>query len=154
MSLPGIGITVMLAAIVILWIVLPLLRRTEDTTTAAGDALSHQRERLTLYYSRVLRNIHDLDEDYGTGKLDEAEYHQEREAWTQRGVAALQALDNLAQANPQPLIAEQEAPIGEDAPDAVLPELVTASGPLDDAALDASIEAAIEAAVRKQRAQL
>lgn len=143
MSLPGLVAALVLALIVIMWIVLPLLRRTDRENTAhAEDIVSHHRERLTLYYSRVLRNIHDLDEDFTVGKLDEAEYQQEREIWAQRGVAALQALDSLDQQDAPPLVsASTKNPRQAD--------ILT-----DDAALDASIEAAIEAAVQKQRAHL
>jgi hypothetical protein len=149
MSLPGLAIALMLAFVVVLWIGLPLLRREEPNNTDVVDARNRQQERLTLYYSRVLRNIHDLDEDFATGKLDEAEYQQEREAWTQRGVAALQALDTLTQKNPPPQIStEAHAAEVNNSP------MTFDDTGLDDAALDASIEAAIEAAVRKQRAQL
>jgi hypothetical protein len=149
MSLPGLIAALVLAVVVVGLIALPLLRRGQGETTTLTDTLSRQRERLTLYYSRVLRNIHDLDEDFATGKLDEAEYQQEREAWTQRGVAALQALDNLAQRTP--LISEQEPAVRTSSSEDTQPKAVST---LDDAALDASIEAAIEAAVRKQRSQM
>jgi uncharacterized membrane protein len=147
MSLPGLVAVLVLAVIVVLWIALPLLRRENSDNMTVSSAISRQRERLTLYYSRVLRNIHDLDEDFATGKLDEAEYQQEREAWAQRGVAALAALDNIAQSN-QPLTSQPDAASD---PDDMYPESAPA---VDDAALDASIEAAIEAAVQKQRTHM
>lgn len=156
MSLPGLAAALLLAALVVLWIALPLLRRPDRETVAATDSASRQRERLLLYYSRVLRNIHDLDEDFATGKLDEAEYQQEREAWAQRGVAALQALDHLAQADALPHIRSQPAASRSDHSDDADNRLIDAAIAVDDddAALDASIEAAIEAAVREQRARL
>ncbi len=144
MSLPGLAAALVLALIVIVWVILPLLRRTDQDSAApvGTDAISRQRDRLTLYYSRVLRNIHDLDEDFAVGKLNESEYRQEREIWAQRGVAALQALDSLTQQDAPPLVTASAEHLHED-------DILT-----DDAALDASIEAAIEAAVQKQRAQL
>jgi hypothetical protein len=95
---------------------------------SVGDPLAEkQRERLLVYYERVLRNIRDLDEDYALGKIASEEYQQERETWAARGVQVLKALDAKID---QPMIA---------------------STPADDAAVDHAIDDAIEAAVRDAR---
>lgn len=92
MSLEGLLLSVVIFALVLIFIGAPLLsRRKLDTVQAA----QRQRERLTVYYERVLHNLHDLDEDYATGKLDADDYTQERELWTQRGIVALKQLETL-----------------------------------------------------------
>ena len=124
MSLAGLIVAFGILAALMLWIGWPWLRGTPAKT---ADAVPRQRERLQVYYERVLRNIHDLDEDYAIGKLDQADYAFEREQWAQRGVAALKAMDELDAAH---LVASAEVPT------------------LD---LDERIEAAIEDAVRTAR---
>jgi hypothetical protein len=88
-------IAALLTLLVVGWAVAPLLRGRAVSDGADADARARQRERLTLYYQRALRNIHDLDEDYSLGKLDATAYATEREAWVSRGVAALRALEAL-----------------------------------------------------------
>ncbi|MEP7290517.1 MAG: hypothetical protein ABI835_01985, partial [Chloroflexota bacterium] len=61
MSPQGALFALLLALFVIAWIVMPLLQR--SAKTEADPLLEKQRERLLVYYERVLRNIHDLDED-------------------------------------------------------------------------------------------
>ncbi|MEO8396697.1 MAG: hypothetical protein ABI700_27135, partial [Chloroflexota bacterium] len=80
-----------------------------------------------VYYERVLRNIHDLDEDHAIGKIDEGEYSSEREEWAQRGAQVLQALDSITEKS------------------------VIAETPADDAAVDGAIDDAIEAAIQTYR---
>ena len=135
MSTTGIIFALLLALFVLMWILLPLLSKsrsetdsTVDDPAAGQDALvEKQRERLLIYYERVLLNIRDLDEDHALGKIDDADYQKEREDWAQRGAQALQALDTL--------------PAKE----------VIAPTPADDAAVDSAIDDAIEAAVRQYR---
>ncbi|MBC8098951.1 MAG: hypothetical protein H7Y11_05875 [Armatimonadetes bacterium] len=124
MSVGGLMLLALLGALVLLWIGLPLRRTT--TLAQPNNPSELRRERLEVYYSRVLRNLHDLDEDYATGKLDADDYQREREGWVSRGAAALQALDELA----------------------VAPDAAQA----DTAVIDADIEAEIEAAVTAYRA--
>jgi hypothetical protein len=126
MSLPGLLFALLLAAFVLLWIVTPILQR---RTEAAGDdpLLDKQRERLLIYYERVLRNIHDLDEDHALDKIEEDDYQREREEWAQRGAQVLQALDTLP--------ARQ----------------VIAATPAEDSAVDSAIDDAIEAAIQRYR---
>jgi aminoglycoside phosphotransferase (APT) family kinase protein len=128
MSIEGLIVSTALAVLVALWIGFPWLRG--ERRQAEISTVERQRERLTVYYSRVLRNIHDLDEDYATGKLNPDEYGQEREAWVARGVAALKALDELDAAHP----------------------VVNANA--DDTSVDEAIDDAIEAAVRRAKAEV
>jgi len=90
--------------------------------------LDRQRERLEVYYERVLTNLHDLDEDYATGKLDKAEYEHDRALWVERGVQALKALEEL------------------DTEHLVAPVMA------DDATIDEAIDHAIETAVMRGQA--
>lgn len=125
MSLPGLLFALLLTAFVLVWIVMPLLRR--EAKSDDDPLLVKQRERLLVYYERVLRNIRDLDEDHTLGKLDEAQYAAEREEWAQRGAQVLQALDTIAD------------------------RTMIAVTPAEDAAVDRAIDDSIEAAVRRYR---
>lgn len=126
MSIEGLVIAVFIALLVLLLVALPFLSRGRQKTV---DALQEkQRERLLVYYERVLRNIRDLDEDHALGKIADDEYQQERELWAARGVQVLKALDTLA--GGAPMITPPTA---------------------DDAAIDLAIDNAIETAVRDVR---
>lgn len=125
MSLPGLLFALLLTAFVLVWIVMPLLRR--EAKSDDDQLLVKQRERLLVYYERVLRNIRDLDEDHTLGKLDEAQYATEREEWAQRGAQVLQALDTIAD------------------------RTMIAVTPAEDAAVDRAIDDSIEAAVKRYR---
>ncbi|GAB4521299.1 MAG: hypothetical protein OHK0046_32500 [Anaerolineae bacterium] len=120
MSTTGLVVSLIIVGMVVLWVALPLLRRAAPNTESLVE---RHRERLQVYYARVLRNLHDLDEDYATGKLHEDEYRVEREEWVQRGVQALKALDEL---------------------DA---EHLTAPQAADNAAIDEAIDRTIEEAI-------
>ncbi|MEP7294503.1 MAG: hypothetical protein ABI835_22125 [Chloroflexota bacterium] len=125
MSLPGLVFALLLTAFVLMWIGLPLMQR--GAVSRDDPLLEKQRERLLLYYERVLRNIHDLDEDHTLGKIDATDYARDREEWAQRGAQVLQALDTL--------------PTRE----------VIALTPADDSAVDSAIDDAIETAVARYR---
>ena len=90
--------------------------------------LQLQRERVFSYYERVLTNIRDLDEDFQTGKLAEAEYREEREVWVNRGIRLLRVADSL----------DREPGLGE----------------ADAEAIDRAIEAAVRAARAGKQAAL
>ena len=125
MSLPGLIFALVLAAAVVIWIGTPLLRR--ETKTDDDPLLKKQRERLLVYYERVLRNIRDLDEDHTLGKIAEDHYARDREEWAQRGVQVLQALDTIAD------------------------RTMIAATPAEDAAVDQAIDDSIEAAIQRYR---
>jgi hypothetical protein len=93
MSITGL-IVALIITLALLWVfALPFIEPASQLATVAD--VERQRERLKLYYERVLRNIHDLDEDHLTGKLNPDEYQSERERWVQRGVAALKAIESI-----------------------------------------------------------
>ncbi len=126
MSIEGLAVSVILLTVAALFIVSPLLRA--GTRQQADDArLQKQRERLLVYYERVLTNLRDLDEDYSTGKMPEADYALEREEWVQRGIQVLKALDTLDE------------------------RVLLTDTPADDAAADEAIDKAIEAAITARR---
>jgi hypothetical protein len=119
----GVIIALVLFAGALVWVIAPLIRGARGE----GDALAQKRrERLLVYYERVLTNLRDLDEDFATGKIAEPEYHDERETWVQRGIQVLRAMDAL-EAEGQPPAAA------------------------DDEAIDREIDSAIEAAVAAYR---
>lgn len=123
MSLFGLLIGLALLAALMLVLAWPFF---VPPSPSLDDQLERQRQRAHAYYERVLANIRDLDEDYRTNKIDQAEYQAEREAWAARGVVVLGLLDDLAQR-----------------------QAITDLG-ADAAHIDAAIEAAVQA--RRQEA--
>lgn len=88
MSLAGLLAALLLTLLALTIVAYPLLRRREAT----GVPHSSPRD-LDTNYQRALINIRDLDEDFATGKLDARSYHEEREAWAQRGIELLRQID-------------------------------------------------------------
>jgi hypothetical protein len=129
MSPQGWIFALLLALFVLAWIVMPLLSRDAKAADEDDPLLDKQRERLLVYYERILRNIRDLDEDHALEKIAEDEYTRERAEWAERGVQVLQALDSLPQRE------------------------TIAATPADDAAVDQAIDEMIESAVRRYRQQ-
>ncbi len=136
MSILGLIISLVFFLIAIAVVAHPFLRPPQASARADAQ-LQRQGDRVQIYYERVLTNMRDLDEDYATGKLDEADYNTERELWAQRGIRLLRARDSLDAR--QSLIRDQDAKA--DTIDAAT-----------DAAIDAAIEEAVEAAVAAYRA--
>ena len=95
MSIAGLLISLLLIAIAAAIVARPLLRRSSRAGQRQDADRQLQREQLLIHYERVLTNIRDLDEDFGTGKLSADDHQEEREAWLQRGVILLRALDEL-----------------------------------------------------------
>ncbi len=91
MSTEGVLIWAFLAVVVAGWTLYPWLRRQSISLQAAEE--EKQYERLRVLYERVLSNLRDLDEDHDTGKINDADYAEERELWVQRGIQVLHALD-------------------------------------------------------------
>ncbi len=94
MSIGGLIITLALVLIATVVVARPLFRFAPGRLTADAN-LQLQRERVDSYYERVLTNIRDLDEDFKTGKIAEADYREEREVWVYRGVRLLRVADSL-----------------------------------------------------------
>lgn len=121
MSIPGLIISFALFLIAIAVVARPFLRQ-RKTSEKDDVQLQVQRDRVQVYYERVLTNIRDLDEDYATGKIDDVDYRAEREVWVHRGIRLLRVRDGLD--------ARQSLVTGRDA---------------DAGAIDEAIEAAISA---------
>lgn len=94
MSTEGLLASLIVTVLVIVWVAMPLFRKDRGS---ASDVLlvQKQRERLLVYYERVLTNIRDLDEDHSTGKMSTEDYETERESWVQQGIQILKALDQI-----------------------------------------------------------
>jgi len=93
MSITGLILSLALVAIVTLIVIYPFVRPSKRATT--NISLQQQYDRIQAYYDRVLTNIRDLDEDYATGKINEADYNEEREVWVYRGIRLLRVQDQL-----------------------------------------------------------
>jgi|GEM_PF-419073 len=94
MSIFGLSISIVLVLITVLIVVYPLVRQT-STQVTSDTAIQQQRERAQAYYDRVLTNIRDLDEDFTTDKISEADHQAERDVWVHRGIRLLRVLDQL-----------------------------------------------------------
>ena len=94
MSILGLIISLALFLLAVAAVAHPFLRPRK--TSERDDAqLQVQRDRVQVYYERVLTNIRDLDEDYATGKINEDDYREEREVWARRGIRLLRVRDSL-----------------------------------------------------------
>jgi hypothetical protein len=129
MSIEGIVVSLVILLLTAAAVVLPL-RRGQGRAAVENALLQKQRERLLVYYERVLTNIRDLDEDYATGKIAPEDHAQEREVWVQRGVQVLRALDDLHSHS------------------------IIQGAVKDTAAADEAIDAAIEASIKAYRQRL
>ncbi|MDE2638357.1 MAG: hypothetical protein OXI30_18465 [Chloroflexota bacterium] len=94
MSIAGLLIALALSLAALAIVARPLLRPARRER-ATAENLRLQRDRLTAHYERALTNIRDLDEDFATGKINQADYEAEREAWVARGIRLLRAQDQL-----------------------------------------------------------
>ncbi len=90
MSIAGLLVSLLLAIIVIAIVAQPLLGAARGGIDAEPD---DRRDRVSVYYERVLTNIRDLDEDLATGKISPADHGREREVWVARGITLLRLLD-------------------------------------------------------------
>jgi hypothetical protein len=127
MSIEGLLFGLALATGVVVLIALPLLRREAPSSEQSDALIDKQRERLLLFYERILRNVRDLDEDFALGKIEASEYQRDREGMMERGVQILKALETLP---------EHE----------MIPET-----PVEDSAVDRAIDDAIETAIQSYR---
>lgn len=75
MSTEGLLASLIVTVLVVVWVAMPLFRKDRGS---ASDVLlvQKQRERLLVYYERVLTNIRDLDEDHSTGKMSTEDYEK------------------------------------------------------------------------------
>lgn len=127
----GIGtllIGLALLTIVVVLAMMPLLEPKTPLTEPASRSES-QRHALEAERAAIVRSIRDLDFDYRTRKLNEADYHALRLALVQRGAEVLRELDALEKAAlpSAPRVAQNSDADADD----------------DAAALDAEIEAAV-----------
>lgn len=97
MSIAGLMISMALALAAAALALYPLLR---PAAAKSNHGRHEQLDRVQAYYARVLTNIRDLDEDFSTDKISEADYRQEREVWVQRGIRLLRARDQIHAQNP------------------------------------------------------
>lgn len=92
MDIAAILIGVAMAALVAAYVAEPLLRRRRRAKPASRDP----RAEVEAEYRAALRAIRDLDFDFQTGKLLEADYRALRERSVAEGAALLKRLDQLA----------------------------------------------------------
>lgn len=130
MSFESLGLALALIAIVGLWIAAPILNR-NLRKLSTGMVVERGRDRLLSHYERLLNNIRDLDEDFATGKITEADHEFEREKLVQQGIAVLKEIDTVA----EHVAAPSEYQIDSDL----------------DAAVDSRLDQQIEQAIKSRR---
>jgi len=94
MSILGLMISIALICAAVLLVVYPLIRPSRRQNRSKRR-IQQQTDRVQAYYERVLTNIRDLDEDFSTGKISEADYREEREVWVHRGIRLLRMQEQL-----------------------------------------------------------
>ncbi len=94
MSILGLMISIALICAAVLLVVYPLIRPSRRQNRSKRR-IQQQTDRVQAYYERVLTNIRDLDEDFSTGKISEADYQEEREVWVHRGIRLLRMQEQL-----------------------------------------------------------
>ena len=90
----GIG-TILIGAALFIIVALYTASPLFETRRPAIAPLNHQ-QTLELERAAIVRTIRELDLDYRTGKLNEADYKGLREAQVQRGAETLRELDEIS----------------------------------------------------------
>ncbi len=94
MSLPGLLVMIFSAVMLGILIFGPVLQRGGDAPIRVeADAIQRQRESLRLAYNAVLKTLRDLEDDFATGKLSDADYGAEKARWSAEGVRLLRERD-------------------------------------------------------------
>lgn len=127
MSIGGLIFFFIVLTSVVVVVAMPLLARPRPSERLEDPLIVRQRQRLGVYYDRVLANLRDLDEDHALGKIEPTLYAADRALWVERGIQALKALDTL----------EERA-------------MIDASA-VEDSAIDHAIAAAVETAIQQAK---
>ncbi len=96
MSIAGLFLLIMLFASVASVVLWPLLQAQDQGAKTAGaenGTAPSALAQLQAQHEAILMSVRDLDFDYQTGKLTEAEYLAQRESLMQRGVEILKQID-------------------------------------------------------------
>jgi hypothetical protein len=120
MSTEGTVAAAIMLVLGIAWLSLPILRR---RLSASVEDVRRQKERdaLTSAYERTLTSLRDVEEDFLTGKLAQADYEVERARWMEQGVTVLQALEKFG----GPTLRRSQPPSAAPAdPDALLDDAI------------------------------
>lgn len=107
MSVETMFISISLLVAVAVALSLPFLTRGPMMSTQAE--YERQRDALLVYYHQVTATLRDLQEDWETGRLSQADYDNDRARWMQRGAQILYALEELDRIHPA-LAAPAEKP--------------------------------------------
>jgi len=129
-----------IAVIVVVYITQPLIVRTRVKTAAPESP----RDKLLAERDALYTTIRDLDFDFQTGKLLEADYRVTRETYTARGVEILKELDAM-NVGPQEARSKRQKAVADDIEAAVQARRKTKSQVAGRMAEEDGIEAAIRA---------
>jgi ribosomal protein L32 len=129
-----------IAVIVVVYIAQPLIVRTRVKTAAQESP----RDRLLAERDALYTTIRDLDFDFQTGKLVEADYRVTRDKYTARGVEILKELDAM-NVGPQGARSKRQKAVADDIEAAVQARRKTKSQAAGRVAEEDEIEAAIRA---------
>jgi ribosomal protein L32 len=129
-----------IAVIVVVYIAQPLIVRTRVKTAAQESP----RDRLLAERDALYTTIRDLDFDFQTGKLLEADYRVTREKYTARGVELLKELD-ATNVGPQEARSKRQKAVADDIESSVQARRKTKSRVAGRLAEEDEIEVAIRA---------
>jgi hypothetical protein len=129
MEIESLILGIIIAALAVLIVLWPFVAPPREWNRSPR---SSRLETLVMQRDAIYATIRDLDFDYETGKLEEADYRAQREDWVVRGVEVLKALDALRQSS---------GPVG----------TLESGGAVTDVGPDLALDAQIEAAVASRR---
>jgi primosomal protein N'' len=126
--------TIIVAGIIailgLIWLAFPFFRSYEQTD---DDIAQKQLERLLVYYEQVMATLRDLEHDFSTGKLNQADYEADKEVWMARGIKVLDAINQISDTPPEAMPQHQPT---------------KAAQQHNEQDIDAAIEAAVQKALR------
>jgi hypothetical protein len=86
-------LTIAMLSASILFMVAPFVMARRSKKRMALARAQEKRDSLIANYERIVATLRDLEEDYNTGKLDQATYERDREHWAGLGTQLLAELD-------------------------------------------------------------
>jgi hypothetical protein len=122
---------IIIIALSTLFVTWPFINLSREERGAQSRQQLGEMDILIARREAIYATIRELDFDFETGKMTEDDYHTEREAWVDRGVNVLKAIDALHQQ------------VGDMTPVAEIADSMPGEG--EPANLDAQIEAAVAA---------
>ena len=97
MAIGSIFLLLAFLILVVLFISRPFFETKKASTAYVSASDEHELSSALADRDRILNTLHELDFDYGLGKIPEEDYQQQRSILLEKGVLTLKALDELQQ---------------------------------------------------------